>query len=163
MTRFALLFVLLASVGCKEVATPPPDDGTGLGERFESGQLVIVNDAGDRLDFDVYLAVTPEQRNRGLMFVRKMPERTGMLFVYDRPALLSIWMKNTYIPLDIIFIREDGTISSIDYNATPLTTNSRPAKEPVKYVIELNAGSAIRFNIGTSSRIIWGGDDALRE
>lgn len=165
MTRVALLFAFLALAGCKETgtATTAPDDGTGLGDTFDYDQLVIVNDAGERLDFDIYLALTRSQQSQGLMHVRQLPERTGMLFVYAEPGIRSMWMKNTYIPLDLIFIRSDGAVSSIVYNATPLTLASRSSTEPVQYVLELKAGSAIRFNIGTDSRIIWGGDDALSE
>ena len=65
--------------------------------------------------------------------------------------------------LDLIFIRADGTVSSIIYNATPLTLASRSSTEPVKFVLELKGGSSIRFNIGTDSHIVWGGDDALSE
>lgn len=166
MTRVALLIALLAVFGCKEAGTPAtvaPNDGTGLGETFAYDSLVIENEAGERLNFDVYLALTPEQQRRGLMFIRHLPERTGMLFVYDEPRILSIWMKNTYIPLDLLFVDADGRVESIVHNATPLSLDSRPSKWPAKYVLELNGGSAIRFNIGTRSRLIWEGDDALNK
>lgn len=166
MKRIALLFIILALAGCKETGaetTTPPDDGTGLGDTFDFDRLVIVNDTGKRLDFDIYLALTRSQQSQGLMHIRQLPERTGMLFVYDEPGIRSMWMKNTYIPLDLIFIGADGKVSSIVYNATPLTLASRSSTEPVQYVLELKGGSAIRFDIGTDSHIIWGGDDALLE
>lgn len=166
MTRVALLIALLSIFGCKEAETPAaivPDDGTGLGETFAHDSIVIQNEAGERLNFDVYLALTPEQQRRGLMFIRNLPERTGMLFVYDKPRILSIWMKNTYIPLDLLFIDANGRVESIVHNATPLSLESRPSKGPAKYVIELNGGSAIKFNIGTNSRLIWQGDAAISE
>lgn len=164
MTRVVLLFALLATVGCKEIDTAVAnDDGTGLSATFDADELVIVNNAGERLDFDIYLAVTRDQQTQGLMHVRDLPERTGMLFVYDRPGIRSMWMKNTYIPLDLLFIDASGQVSSIIHNATPLTLASRSSTAPVQYVLELNGGSAIRFNLGSDSRIIWGGEDALSE
>jgi len=166
MTRVALLIVILATFGCKEAETPAsiaPDDGTGLGATFAYDSIEIQNEVGERLAFDVYLALTPEQQRRGLMFIRSLPERTGMLFVYEKPRTLSIWMKNTYIPLDLLFIDANGRVESIVHNATPLSLESRPSKGPAKYVLELNGGSAIKFNIGTNSQVIWAGDDALGE
>ena len=79
-------------------------------EAFDKSTLVISASAHACYSFDVYLALNYEQRRRGLMFVRDLPEFSGMLFVYENDAILSIWMKNTYIPLDIVFIRADGTI-----------------------------------------------------
>ena len=148
----------LVLAGCSpqpavEAGTVPELDGV-----FDFDTLVIVNDAGESLDFDVYLARNPEQRRRGLMFVRHMPERTGMLFVYDDDAFHSMWMKNTYIPLDMIFARSDGTVSSVITDTVPQTLNSNVSVEPVRYVLELNAGTTRLLQIGTGSRILWGVD-----
>ena len=157
------LGTVMLIAACKETAQPAFDDGTGLSETFDRDTLTIENDDGEQFVFDVYLALEYEQKRQGLMFVRQMPETTGMLFVYGRPGVQSIWMKNTYIPLDIIFVRADNRISSIDHNAAPLTLNSRSSTEAVKYVIELNGGVAKKYNIGTGSRIIWGAGEADRE
>jgi uncharacterized membrane protein (UPF0127 family) len=89
------------------------------------------------------------------MFVRDLPERTGMLFVYDEEATHSMWMKNTYIPLDIVFARRDGTISSVIRDAEPQSLRSLSSTEPVTFVLELNAGVTRRYNIGAGSRLIW--------
>ena len=156
--RFAwVLATLLLAVGCKETSNHvnATDDGTGLDEAFEYDSLIVVNDDGEEVHFNVYLALVHEQHLRGLMHVRQLPDTTGMLFVYPRSGVRSIWMKNTYIPLDIIFARADGTVAKIDRNATPLTLNSRSSGEAVKYVLELNSGSATRYGIGTNSRLIW--------
>jgi len=87
--------------------------------------------------------------------VRNMPERTGMLFIYAGDEIRSMWMKNTYIPLDIVFARSDGTVSSINHDTVPLTLNSQASTEPVRYVLELNGGTARRLGIGRNSRLIW--------
>ena len=163
--RIAALTASLLLLACKESpqAGMPEDDGTGLSANFERSTMTIENDTGERLIFDVYLALDFEQHRQGLMHVRSMPEKTGMLFIYGRPSIRSIWMKNTYIPLDIIFVRPDSTVSSIDRNATPLTENSRSSAEPVKYIIELNGGVAEKYNIGTKSRIIWDVEESVSE
>ena len=95
-----------------------------LDEAFAKDVLVIhaSNHACYRLD--VYIAATDAQRARGLMHVRSLPESTGMLFLYDYEARLSMWMKNTFIPLDILFVRADGTVSSIAYDTEPQSLKS---------------------------------------
>ena len=90
--RPVITFVILALAACSP--QPATSEGTmpELDSAFEFAQLEIVNDSGDRLSFDIYLAKTDEQRRRGLMFVRNMPERTGMLFIYDEEDIHSMWM-----------------------------------------------------------------------
>ena len=151
---------MLLAITCLAVAAcspqPPAKQGTvrELDGTFEFTSLEIVNDAGESLVFDVYLAQDFEQQRRGLMFVRSMPERTGMLFIYAGEEIRSMWMKNTYIPLDMIFARADGSVSSVIHRAEPHTLVSRASVEPVRYVLELNAGAARRFEIGNRSRIV---------
>jgi len=89
------------------------------------------------------------------MFVRDLPERTGMLFVYDEAAVRSMWMKNTYISLDMVFAHADGTVSSVIHDTEPRSLRSLSAIEPVNFVLELNAGVARRLGIGPGSRLIW--------
>jgi len=136
---------------------PAAQQGTvsELDGAFEFTTLELVNDAGELLTFDVYLAQDFEQQRRGLMFVRNMPERTGMLFIYENDDIRSMWMKNTYIPLDMVFMRSNGSVSSVIHRAEPHTLLSRASIEPVRYVLELNAGTARRMGIGSRSRIIW--------
>ena len=126
---------------------------------FDFAALEVINDNGDRLEFDVYLARDFKQQIRGLMFVRQMPETTGMLFIYDKDDIRSIWMKNTYIPLDIIFARGDGTVTNVVRHATPRTLNSINSTEPARFVLEVNAGVARRLGISTGSRLIWSPDE----
>ncbi len=143
--------------------SPQPATRTGpipeLNEIFDFDVLEIENDAGQRVELDVYVAIDFEQQRRGLMFVRDMPERTGMLFIYEDEAVKSMWMKNTYIPLDIVFARSDGTVASVNRYTVPLTLTSQASKEPVRYVLELNAGTTRRLGIGEGSRLLV--DEAL--
>lgn len=128
-------------------------EGT-VDEAFEKTTVVISASANACYLFNVYVAMTSEQHRRGLMFVRDMPEMTGMLFVYRQSRILGIWMKNTYIPLDLIFFAADGRIVDIYENAQPHTLESRRSSEPVNYVLELNGGISERLQIDTDSTVI---------
>jgi uncharacterized membrane protein (UPF0127 family) len=128
-----------------------------LDEAFEFSSLDVINDNGETLTFDVYLAVNPEQQRRGLMYVREMPATTGMLFIYEDDDYHSMWMKNTYLPLDMVFARSDGTVSSVISDTVPQTLNSHASTEPVRYVLELHAGTTRRLAIGKRSRLLWEG------
>lgn len=152
---------IIAAMLCLGLAacSPQPAVITGtmpdLDGSFRFAELEIINDAAESLRFDVYLAENPEQQRRGLMFVRSMPDTTGMLFIYTDDDIHAMWMKNTFIPLDMIFARSDGTVSSVISNTTPRTLNSNRSREPVRYVLELNAGIARRMGIDQGSRLIW--------
>ena len=104
--------------------------------------------------FDVYLALDREQQRRGLMFVRDLPERRGMFFVYEADAFLSMWMKNTFISLDILFVRADLTIASIAEDTEPQSLRTISATEPVRYVLELKAGTSRQLGIRPDDRLV---------
>ncbi len=101
---------------------------------------------------DLYLAVTPEQRAQGLMFIRELGEYEGMLFTSPAPATVSMWMKNTYVSLDMVFIRADGRIAGIAARTTPLSEATITAPEPVTAVLELNAGFTARHGVRPGDR-----------
>lgn len=133
------------------------DDGFAdtLDEAFGKDTLIISADRHACWLFEIYVASTRSQQMRGLMHVRELPDFTGMIFVYQRADIRSMWMRNTYIPLDMLFIRGDGTVSSVIENTTPLSLESRASVEPVNFVLELNAGMAARLGLGTESRIVF--------
>jgi uncharacterized membrane protein (UPF0127 family) len=137
------------------LAASPAAAVQALDSAFARDVAVVVASEHACYRFDVYLATNNRQRARGLMHVRELPPMTGMLFIYDADGYLSMWMKNTYIPLDILFIRKDGTISSIARDTEPLSLRSLVSTEPVRFVLELNAGSAQRLAIDENSRLIW--------
>ena len=126
-----------------------------LDERFEKDVLIVVASKHACYRFDIYLALTRQQRARGLMFVRDLPLTTGMLFVYEREQIVSMYMKNTYIPLDMVFARGDGTVSSVASRTEPLSLRTIASVEPVKYVLELNSGTARRLHIDADSVLVW--------
>lgn len=154
MRTWLLVFVLWLTA-CSPPATAP-SSGTvpDLDKTFGFDTLTVINDRGEELKFDIYLAADFEQQRRGLMFVRDMPERTGMLFIYDREETRSMWMKNTYIPLDMVFARADGSVVNVVTDTVPQSLNSHRSVAPARYVLELNAGTTTRLGIGTNSRIV---------
>lgn len=96
---------------------------------------------------DIWIALTPEQRAQGLMFVHDLGEHQGMLFPGRERAVLRMWMKNTYIPLDMIWIGEDLRVVGVTENARPLTLDLRGIDAPSLYVLEVNAHFARRHGI----------------
>lgn len=126
-----------------------------LDTAFDKDKLVIQASEHACYVFDVYLALGRQQQMRGLMYVRHLPDFSGMLFVYSRPQLLSMWMKNTYISLDILFIRADGSIANIEKDTKPLSLDSISAIEPLHFALELNAGITERLKIDTQSRVFF--------
>ena len=103
--------------------------------------------------FAVELASTPQEQATGLMFRRELPEGRGMLFDFHRDQPTSFWMKNTYIPLDMIFIRGDGRILRIAENTVPLSETLIPSGGPVRAVLEVIAGTAKRLGIAPGDRV----------
>lgn len=120
---------------------------------YDRGTLVIETGGSGCYAFDVWLAISRPQQRRGLMHVRDLQDFAGMLFVYGEPGIRSMWMKNTYIPLDMLFIRDDGTVESIAAHTEPLSLRSVSSDGPVTYVLELNAGTAERLRIRPGSRV----------
>ena len=146
---------LVGLTSCSAPAETTSANVPSLEEDFDRDTLMIESDDGLQHKIDIYLATSFEQQRRGLMFVREMPASTGMLFVYEDGDYHSMWMKNTYISLDLVFARIDGSVSSVIHGAQPLSLTSRASIEPVNYVLELNAGTARRLGIGNKSRIVW--------
>lgn len=118
--------------------------------------------SGDQVDlrgdwgaarFTVELADEPAERAQGLMNREKLGASQGMLFVYEAPQRVSFWMKNTLIPLDMIFLDETGTVLRVHDNAVPLDTTAIEGGAGVKFVLEINGGLAKRLGIGPGSEL----------
>ena len=103
--------------------------------------------------FAVELAVNDAERARGLMFRKELPEGRGMLFDFEREQPVAFWMHNTYIPLDMIFIRGDGSILRIAENTEPLSDRLIPSGGPVRAVLEVIGGTARKFGIAPGDRV----------
>lgn len=121
---------------------------------FPRGHAVLETAGGRCLLIDIHVAITPDQRAQGLMFVEEMGEFEGMYFGYDPPASLAMWMKNTILPLDMLFILPDGTVGRIVRNAEPYSTARIESGGPVSGVLELNAGFAERWKLGAGTKVV---------
>ena len=116
--------------------------------------LEIVSKSGVHV-FSVEIADTPAEREKGLMFVKHLPDGQGMLFDFDGEQDIAMWMKNTYIPLDMFFIRGDGRIARIAENTTPMSTAIIPSGGPVRAVLEVAGGTAARLGIAPGDRVAF--------
>jgi uncharacterized protein len=116
--------------------------------------LTIRSSAGAHR-FTVEVARTPEQQALGLMFRKSLDPDQGMLFPYEPPQSVSFWMKNTLIPLDMIFIRPDGTIARIAANTVPRSLDPVPSLEPVIAVLEIRGGRASQLGLRPGDRVEW--------
>jgi len=115
--------------------------------------LAILLQNGQRQSFQVEVARNDADRAQGLMFRRSMAPDRGMLFDFAKVEPVSMWMQNTYISLDMLFIRPDGTIARIAAHTEPLSTRTIPSGEPVLAVLELNAGTAAKLGIKPGDRV----------
>jgi uncharacterized protein len=122
---------------------------SGEQEFIKEGELVFLgkNDGGKITKIDVEIADNPYEWERGLMYRHSMPKSSGMLFIFRRPQLLSFWMRNTYIPLDIIFVDVSMRIVTIHKNTQPLSEKQLFSNVAVKYAVEVNAGFCDRYGI----------------
>ena len=122
-------------------------------QTFQKAELTIASSSGKHR-FTVELALTPEQMSQGLMFRRQLAPDAGMLFDYGRNQPASFWMKNTLIPLDMLFITGDGKIAGIHERAVPLSLEPIASPVPVRAVLELNGGTASRLGIKPGDRVL---------
>lgn len=126
--------------------------GSGPAATADSDMLVIETAAGPQ-SFRVEIAVTPEQRQQGLMFRQSLAADAGMLFLYGEDRQVRMWMKNTLIPLDMIFITRDGRVESVAERAIPLSAAIVASDGNVAAVLEVNGGTAARLGIKPGDRV----------
>ena len=115
---------------------------------------LLIDSASGRHVFKVEVADTPEERSIGLMFRRSLDPDRGMLFDYRDVRPASMWMKNTYLPLDMLFIAADGRVVNIAENTVPGSLDSIASEGPVRAVLELNAGTVARLGIAPADRVV---------
>jgi len=106
------------------------------------------------LSFTVKLAETETQRRHGLMFTAYLPKQQGMLFVFETDAQRQFWMKNTQIPLDMLFFTSDGSLVNIIHSAMPFSLTARDSAGPARYVLELNGGVAAEIGVQPDARLV---------
>lgn len=142
MKRYVAILAVLAGL-----------DGGEPAAAFELSEASVLS-GGRSHDFRVEVARTRRQHVQGLMFRRHLDADAGMLFVYRRAAPVAMWMKNTYVPLDILFVDRAGVIVEIAQRTMPLSTTNIPSKKPVTAVLEVNAGTVARLGIEIGDRIV---------
>jgi uncharacterized protein len=149
MTTRRVLFPLLATLvaGLTGVSL-----GTEL-QQFPKSELTIVSATG-RHRFKVEVAETAAQMTQGLMFRRSLAPDAGMVFDYKQPTAATMWMRNTLIPLDMLFVDEQGRIVNIHQRAVPESLDVIAAAAPVRAVIELNGGTAARLGIAPGDQVV---------
>jgi uncharacterized protein len=128
---------------CWSAAEAPPAYGDSL---FNRARLKIETKSGPVL-LNVEVADTDRKREQGLMFRRAVPEREGMIFLFDDEREITMWMKNTYVPLDMVFIGDDWRIVHIAHNAEPFSTDVISSSRPASRVLEIAAGQAKKLGI----------------
>ena len=122
-------------------------------ERFERESLSVEHQDGRVSTFNVELAITPSQKSQGLMFRRTMAPDNGMLFDFQENRLVTMWMRNTYLPLDMIFILANGKVAHIHENAIPHDESVISSRGNVRFTLELVAGSARHYQIKIGDQV----------
>jgi uncharacterized membrane protein (UPF0127 family) len=151
-----LLVLALLDPGLPVGSVARAAEPAGILDGFPRAQLTLIQQSGRCLSLDVAVAATEAQRARGLMYVTALDEFEGMYFPWPEPAWISMWMKNTYISLDMAFVREDGHIAGIAAGTTPLSLETIPSPEPVTGVLEVAAGFTARWDVRPGDRVELG-------
>lgn len=149
VNRFVVAALLVVALLALSISLP----GSYQAAQAQDTDSLTIISGDDRHVFSVELANTPESRARGLMYRRSMPDDHGMLFDFGRVDMVSMWMRNTYIPLDMLFVRADGSIARIARDTEPLSERPISSGEPVLSVFEINAGISDRLGIAAGDRI----------
>jgi hypothetical protein len=147
MTRHALTIILCAFLALVPTVLRAEEALTKI------EPLTIATD-GDATLFTVEIADTDMSRERGLMFRQRLPEGHGMLFDFGQPRPVSMWMKNTYIPLDMIFMSRNGTVTHIAADTEPLSERTISSGPPAFAVLEVNAGVAAKIGLKPGDRVV---------
>lgn len=122
-------------------------------ERFATSELSVETASGRHFRFTVELALTPQQQAQGLMFRESLAPDAGMLFLYNTPQPAAFWMKNTLIPLDMLFVAADGRVVNIHDRAVPHSEDAIRSDGPVLGILEINGGMANRLGIRPGDRV----------
>lgn len=122
----------------------------------KNGELTFIKKDGKFITkIDIEIADNDLKRERGLMYRDKMKLKQGMFFIFPKEDYQSFWMKNTTLPLDIIFVNKNGEIIKIHKNTTPYSLESYPSGKPAKFVVEVNAGFTGKFDVVEGDKITW--------
>jgi uncharacterized membrane protein (UPF0127 family) len=135
---------------------PPRSQPAGEPNRGLAVVPLAITTANGRVHrYRVEVAATPEQQARGMMFRTEMARDSGMIFPMDPPRPAAFWMRNTYVPLDLVFIGKDGRVRNIAPHARPLSEELIPSEGPVAAVLELKGGETERIGLKPGDRVLW--------
>ena len=155
-----LVFLLVAALSCTHTkkkrpntSLPPKYAITAEPEFKHQGNLQFINNNNTIVEIEVEIADTDAKREKGLMYRKAMKKNRGMLFIFPDESRRSFWMKETHIPLDIIFVNANKEIIHIAENCKPYSLKSIPSFEYAQYVIEVNAGFCKKYSINTMHKI----------
>lgn len=148
-----LLLIPFLSIILLVLLTPQAQPETLTAAQILPSESVTIATAKGNVALSLEVARTPSEQMRGLMFRKKLPERHGMIFLFHEERPIGFWMKNTYIPLDILFIEHTGRIITIAEHTTPESTALIPSEGNVNAVIELPAGSAKTLGIAKGDKV----------
>jgi uncharacterized protein len=152
--RAALLLFVLGVAGVGIGLLPAPFAPAATVEAAMRRETLTIETQAGRPVFEIEVAESPDDKAKGLMFRAKIPDGTGMLFPYGSPMEITMWMKNTYASLDMVFIRGDGIVHRIETNTEPMSERVIASEGLVTAVLELAAGAAAKFGIKPGDRII---------
>jgi uncharacterized protein len=127
-------------------------DAQAHAESLQKQPLTFVTSTGKH-PFTVEVAATDQERSTGLMFRQSLGDDQGMIFIYPQDELITMWMKNTYIPLDMIFVRSDGTVERVAQDTEPFSEQTISSGDKARAVIEVKAGSAKRLGIKSGDKV----------
>ncbi len=158
----ALIGLILPSMGswfrsAPDSRQPTAAETQSMEPQFtEEGVGAFVDQNGDTIaSFRLELAETAAETAQGMMYRRSVPEGTGMLFIMAEERPQSFWMRNTYVPLDIIYLKADGAVVSIQANAQPMNDMPLPSEGPAKYVLEIAGGGSAQYGIKPGIKWLW--------
>jgi uncharacterized membrane protein (UPF0127 family) len=140
---------------------PGFDPGPGDRPHFARGELTVARADGTQIPLKVEIAATPQEEMYGLMFVKNLAPDAGMIFMQPGDYEADFWMKNTLIPLDMLFVRKDGEIVKIVANAKPLDLGIIRSDQPVRAILEINGGEAARRGLKEGDKVLFPGLGAL--
>jgi uncharacterized protein len=144
------LLVLTLAYSTAQADDPPPEPLSA----FPQSVLAVRTAAGTVINFKIWTADSPSRQEQGLMYVRDLDDRAGMLFVFNTIDRVSMWMKNTYLPLDMLFIDDKGRITFIAARATPFSLDTITAPQPTRAVLELKGGICEQLGIKVGDIVV---------
>jgi uncharacterized protein len=150
-SRWLVLVALLFTV---QLWAEPAADVQTLDRMFPRSTMQIATSDARLHAFEIWIADNEPRRARGLMFVRELAENQGMLFLYPNEQPISMWMKNTYLPLDMLFVDSHGRIVKVVENTTPQSLDTIESGALVRGVVELNAGVSAKLHLRPGSLVI---------